>query len=174
VGNFEHNFNIGRTWEEKVSIWLQENQHYVLNVYEYIPTKNGACKTPKFQTLPSENSLILPDLQVAQDGITHWIEIKSKAGCGYPFQHNPHYRTTGIDLKYWHHYLAVQEASGLEVYIFFVHFNEREIRTASLSDLDCHSRKFIHNGQGMVYWPYDELRAIAYIDENDCIYGCNS
>ena len=136
MNNFQENLALGREWEMKVSLWLQQNQNYVLDVYEYTGTAINGSKAPKLRILPTEESLILPDLQVASAGITHWIEIKSKSSVGYPFKDNPWYRTTGFDYKYWQHYLKVQQITGLEVSVFFVHYNDGEIRSASIRELE--------------------------------------
>lgn len=163
MNDFHDNLAIGREWETKVSHWLQQNQNYVLDVYEYTGTATSGSKAPKLRILPSEESLILPDLQVASAGVTHWVEVKSKSGVGYPFKGNLRYRTTGFDLKYWEHYLKVRQITGLAVKVFFVHYNEGDIRSASLEELDVHPRKYINERNGMVYWPYDELNVIAKI-----------
>ncbi len=97
------NREFGRTWEERVSQWLQMNEQYVLDVYEYAPSKDGVTKAPKMKIFPEGKSLILPDLQVASAGATHWIEIKSKACC-YSHQHTTWERSTGFDLYLWNHW----------------------------------------------------------------------
>ena len=114
-----------------------------------------------------------PDLQAASEGITHWIEVKAKNSCGYPFAStgNTRYRTTGIDLAYWYNYLDVQEITGIDVYIFFVHVDVREVRSATLSELKGHARRFINDKAGMIYWPYDELQIIATINDEGELVG---
>jgi hypothetical protein len=170
---FQDRLQFGQKWELAVSQWLQDNKHYVLNVYEYTPVVDGVKKSPQLHITPSEQSLIAPDLQIAKDGITHWVEVKSKKQCGYPFGHrgNFRYRTTGIDIPYWDNYLKTQEVTGIKVIIFFVHIEEREVRAASLQELDNHHRKFINNNSNMVYWCYDDLQLIAEISEDDEIIG---
>ncbi|MDR3054503.1 MAG: hypothetical protein LBU53_03765 [Zoogloeaceae bacterium] len=163
MNSFQENLALGREWETKVSLWLQQN-NYVLDVYEYTGTGADGSKAPKLKIVPSEDSLILPDLQVASAGATHWVEVKSKSSVGIPFKENPSYRTTGFDRKYWEHYLKVRQITGLAVSVFFVHYNEGEIRSASIEELDKHPRKYINFGNGMVYWPYDELKVIAEIN----------
>jgi hypothetical protein len=166
---FQDRLQFGQKWELAVSQWLQDNEHYVLNVYEYTPVVDGIRKSPKLHITPSEQSLIAPDLQIAKDGITHWVEVKSKTQCGYPFGHkgNFNYRTTGIDIPYWDNYLRTQEVTGIEVIIFFVHIEEREVRAATLSALNDQHRKFVNKKSNMVYWCYDDLQTIAVISELD-------
>ena len=96
--------------------------------------------------------------------------MKSKSSVGYPFPNNRHYRTTGIDLKYWHHYQKVRDVTGLIVKILFVHYNEREIRSGTLDELNVHPKKYVNNGTGMIYWPYDDLKIIARIDDEGQIF----
>lgn len=134
-----------------------------MDVYEYTGTGVDGSKAPKLRILPSEDSLILPDLQVAAEGVTHWVEVKSKSSVGVPFKDTPSYRTTGFDYKYWTHYLKVRKITGLVGSVFFVHYNEGEIRSASIEQLDAHPRKYINYGNGVMYWPYDELKIIAKI-----------
>ncbi len=170
---FQRNLLFGQKWESAVSEWLQENQNFVFNAYEYTPIEDGVRKAPKLHISPSSESLIAPDLQVAKDGFTHWVEVKSKSNCAYPFSKrgNWHYRTTGIDIKHWDSYWKVQEVGGIEVVIFFVHEDTREIRAASLDRLNNSCRQYIHNPSNKVYWCYDDLALIAEIDEDDRIIG---
>ncbi len=171
--NFEFNLATGREWEIKVSAWLQKNKKYVLDVYEYNGDFVNGNKSPKLKILPSDESLILPDLQVAASGSTHWVEVKSKSSVGFPFKENKNYRTTGFGTKYWEHYNKVQEVTGLSVIVFFVHYNQGEIRAASIKSLDSNKRKFINNKSKMIYWPYDEIEIVAKINENREIFGLN-
>lgn len=160
------NREFGRTWEERVSQWLQMNEQYVLDVYEYAPSKDGVTKAPKMKIFPEGKSLILPDLQVASAGATHWIEIKSKACC-YSHQHTTWERSTGFDLYLWNHYNKVQEVTGLEVYVFFVHVDECEIRSASLDELKALPSRFPRGDTGIIFWDYDALRPFAIITDNN-------
>ena len=164
--DFQKRVDMGREWEIKVSCWLQENSQYVFDVYEYVPTENGAMKSARLKAMPPAESLVLPDLQVAAQGATHWIEVKykSSAATGHAG------RATGIDYHYWQQYRSVQEVTGLPVSIFFVHGAEREIRGASLDILSAlagfHERPGINHGQGgMVFWLYDTLPLVARIDD---------
>lgn len=167
MSNFQENLASGRRWEEKVSRWLQADGYRVLTIYEY--TGANGRKAPRMMANPDENSLILPDLQVAARGATHWIEVKSKSSFGVPFADHPSYKTTGIDLRHWEHYRQVQKVSGLMVVIFFVHHHVREIRCASLDELDENRSKYINFGNGMIYWGYESLGHVATIDDQENI-----
>lgn len=54
MNSFQENLALGREWETKVSLWLQQNQNYVLDVYEYTGTGVDGSKAPKLRILPSE------------------------------------------------------------------------------------------------------------------------
>jgi hypothetical protein len=103
------------------------------------------------------------------------VEVKSKSSTGTPFPNNPNYRTTGIDLTYWQHYQQVRQITGLPVFIYFVHYNQGEVRSASLEELNVHPQKFENNwcyGKGgMVFWNYDSLCLIGRINDSGEIIG---
>lgn len=99
------------------------------------------------------------------------VGVKSESDCGFPFEDNSSYRATGIDLRLWLDYLEVESVSGLKVIIYFVNFNQGEIRAASLTELFNHRRKWENPNSGMVYWTYDDLKIMTSIDENNNIIG---
>lgn len=107
---------------------------------------------------PSGKPLILPDLLVFYQGQAHWAEVKTKANATYTkLTRRLEY---GIPLKRWHHYLLVQELTGIPVYIYFLDLEAQSILYAPINLLVNHGR--IYQGDkvekgGMIFVPKDLL-----------------
>lgn len=120
----------GRRAELAVSLWLQRTRGWhVLPAYDY--AGQGEKKAPRLEGLPQ--SLVVPDLLGAKDGMTAWFEVKLKTHADYTYMTGR--RETGIALRLWNHYLEVQALTGLRVWLVFVHEEEDEIRTGDLVTL---------------------------------------
>ena len=75
---------------------------------------------------------------------------------------------TGIPLRLFHDYEAVQEASGLPVELVFIHGQEGEVRGNTLNNLSLIKRVYEGNSMsygGMVFFPYEMLPVITSLDE---------
>ena len=161
MSHFDKQLAIGRYYERVASQWLQESRgSKILPVYDY--TGSDGEKAPNLRSLVESESLVVPDLLVCTDGKTSWVEIKYKTHA-IEFRLAKELRT-GLSLRLWNDYKAVQDASGLPVEIIFIHKKEgeirgglwdnlREFRQIDTSDTMCKG--------GMVFFPYLQIPLLA-------------
>lgn len=117
--------NLGEQGEEVVRAWLKQQNFYI------VPTSliftGGA---PMLEGLLQKH--ILPDVLAAK-GTPRWVEIKTKTRG--TFNQKRRRDETGVPLRHWEAYLAVQEHTGIEGYLCFLHLRERRIYLGSLGEI---------------------------------------
>lgn len=174
---FKQKLIIGKIGESKIANWLRFNGWNILPVYE-IEKNQG--KGPQIYTASMQN-LIAPDLLAfgKEDRYvgTIWVEAKHKTVFSW---HRITKRwVTGIDLRHYNDYLKVDKLSKWDVWLFFLHQNDRidkrnepwpcptglfGQRLSTLSKIENH-RHSNWGRSGMVYWAKDSLLLFATLDE---------
>ena len=137
--------------------------------------------------LPGDDSLVAPDLfafrcNEVKGNTIKWIEAKHKTVFTWHRISRPPRWTTGIDLRHYHDYLKVADASPWEVWLFFLHRcstpYKRDIQhgcpkvcptglfVGELSVLrGCENHRSDRWAKGMVYWAEDRLKLLASLQE---------
>jgi hypothetical protein len=131
--SFNDYYAFGRIAESQFAQWLihKEGWH-ILPAYEIeIPSGKG----PRLSTALGE--LIVPDILAmkykGKKFLIKWYESKHKTR--FTWHWKSRNWQTGIDLRHYLDYIKVQERTGIEVYIAFLH----RCSTPSKSDIENHS-----------------------------------
>jgi hypothetical protein len=157
--SFQEQLERSRQWEIAVGDWLRSRGCYVLPAYDYSGKDDD--KAPRLQSPDGCTDLVIPDLAVfKRDTAGRWVEVKVKS-CADEYRIGG-YRVTGFSLRHWEHYQQVQEISGTEVLMIFIHMAEREVRAATLDALAGPLLSHRYTGSrmgrhGMVFFRYDEM-----------------
>lgn len=150
-------FARGRKAEIEVAKWLQSRGWFVVPSYDY----SGAdgAKPPRLQGKCI--GFAIPDLDVAKEGIRHWVEVKLKGK-------QTLYRKTGvlehgISLRLYRHYKRVQEITGTPVWLFIL---EQDSGKLLAKKMDVLGEPRIYEGNkmgngGMAFWPCDQFTSIT-------------
>jgi hypothetical protein len=184
-GNFNAAYAYGKIAESQIARWLMRVYGYhLLPAYE-IETHSG--KGPRL--LGPWGELIAPDLLAIQFNrmkvLMQWYEIKHKERFSW-FRKGGGRWQTGIDLRHFEDYIKVQEQTGIEVFLLFLHRSS----IPSKDDLEQGSEKvcptglfggslydLMHNWDHkdsydkknrsfpMVYWNDKDLQHIATLDD---------
>lgn len=86
-----------------------------------------------------------------------------------------HFPDTGIDVRHFNDYMAIQTKYGIDVFLYFVDEHERRIYGNKLQTLIA-SREVDHNGKtivyplrinGIIYFPLCAMVDVAQITEQD-------
>jgi hypothetical protein len=146
-----------RKWEQKAAAWLRRRGWHVLATYDFSGKDDD--KAPKLLAPPGDPDLVLPDLQMFKENGSRWVEVKYKAKADdYRIGG---YRVTGISRRLWGHYQRVEEITGADVFIVFLHGKENEIRgerVRQLRGLVSHTYSGPLMGRhGMIFFRFDEL-----------------
>jgi len=172
---FKRQLDIGRKTEGAITRWLRSREHGVLTIYD-IENKDGIG--PRYF---SKGSYVSPDLLCfAGNGETMWCEAKHKTVFSW------HRKTkrwcTGIDIRHYEHYQKIQDETGLDVWLLFLHVSDqpdpRDVALGcpakcptglfgrKLADLIGNENHRHDNWgrSGMVYWAHDKLRPMATVD----------
>jgi len=162
---FRERLSEARAVEKKVAEYFQGLGHRVLPVYDYSGLSDG--KAPKLQSSKSSESLVTPDLLLAKEGICAWIEVKMKGRADYTRMTDQ--LETGISLRLWDHYLRVQECTGIEVWLLFIHKAEKKVVGECISVLKKMRPRFYTGHKmgpsGMVFFPFDRLQDVCTYEE---------
>lgn len=185
--NFNDAFAFGRIAESDVGRWLtlvMKWRH--LPAYEVeIPSGKG----PRFISSTGEE-LVAPDLlsmkRERKKILVKWHEVKHKNRFTWRYTAKPPCWQTGIDLRHYLDYIKVQEDSGVDVYVLFLHIRSDPSKSdlehgseptcptglygQSLTSLMTHEhhRDSYNNGRRdypMVYWNVQDLERLATLEE---------
>jgi len=175
MGSFAEKLSAGLVVESEIARWLRRRGNAILPVYE----TEQEYKGPRF-FVPSDviagGELVAPDMLAFREGKAFWVEAKGKSA--FTWHRNSQRWTTGIDLHHYEHYLRVRSATGIPLFLFFLH---REGNAAKDSPLGCPSGLYMgeivelsrrinhshqnHGKNGMVYWWEKKLRKMAAIED---------
>lgn len=190
-GNFDANYAYGKIAESQIAQWLIRTFGYhLLPAYEIeIPSGKGP------RLLGPYGELIAPDLLAIlfnhMEVLMQWYEIKHKER--FTWRYISGQWQTGIDLRHFEDYIKVQEQTGIEVYLLFLHRSD----LPSLDDLKHGSpkrcptglfggslRDLMHNWDHkdsydkknrsfpMVYWNEKDLKQIATLEAFMAVLNC--
>lgn len=181
-GTFQSSLAFGQMAETVIAKWLLAQGRIVVPIYDI---EKDTGKGPR--VFGAKFEAAAPDLLVFRgDGSFMWCEAKHKTVFTW-YRRDPQWET-GIDLNHWEHYQNVATATGVPVYVFFLH----RCSTPSASDLQhgcepvCptglfgntldnlaksishksprHSKPGGHGRHGMVYWAEKSLRLVASLE----------
>lgn len=183
---FERALEFGKVAEGLIAAWLQARGNAVMPAYEI---EKASGKGP--QLFSSDGDFVSPDLLSFSAAGVCWIEAKHKTH--FTWHRKTNQWTTGIDLRHYGDYLAVEKRTKLPVWLMFYHGDNRP----SANDVDhgcpdeCPTGLFGgklfdlvlrenhrslpfdpsregfagHGRSGMVYWTPNTLRLLASCDE---------
>ena len=145
----------GHSGEKMIADLLRERGWYVIPSYDY--TGEDDNKAPRLQGL--RESLVIPDLDIAKDGVRRWAEVKTKEEVNWTvitqrFEH-------GIPLRHYQHYLKVQSITGCEVWLFIYEVKTGDVLYAKIDALSRVKREYNGNKMsrgGMVFFPRDAFK----------------
>ena len=175
--NFAQTLEIGRTAESEIAQWLLNRGWCVLPVYE---KQIGDFKGPQLTTPMGE--YITPDLVALNLHSRHvlWVEAKHKTVFSW---HRATKRwVTGIDIRHYNHYKAIDGLGFWPVWVFFLHtkssYSKRDepwpsptgLFAQSLRKLAaCENHRHANWGShGMVYWAVESLMQVATLPQFYC------
>jgi hypothetical protein len=180
-GQFEANLAFGDIAQTDIAQWILRHDGMVLPVYDI---QDDSGKGPRM--FGAIRSLIVPDLLVVRKKRLTWIEAKHKSV--FTWWRKTQRWTTGIDLHHYRQYLAVEEVSGVPVWLLFLHesstpwkgdrpyspstcpvglFGERleVLRTKVDHEAPPKRSGNGHGSSGMMYWAHESLTRLATLDE---------
>jgi hypothetical protein len=175
---FDQSLAVGQLGESLIAHWLRNRGWHVLPAYEK-EIDNG--KGPRlFLASDCEGSeLITPDLFAMKNGQFLWVEAKHKST--FTWYGKGRYWTTGVDKRHFADYVRVQQETGINVWLLFLH-RESIARPDDVAkwgappecptglfgrQIDYLNNHYSHDSSkwgpsGMVYWrPFDHLLKLA-------------
>lgn len=155
--NFNRTLKFGRDGERVVAEWLIEQGYAIIRTADISVSGLGGPRVER-----AGHGFILPDLQVVGQGMTKWVEVKTKSQ-DVLYQRTGELRQ-GIERRNFNHYIDVQDKTGVPGYLAFLVLNKGQsvppvLRMAPLDRLSQHGRGHVgntalFNGE-MIWWPID-------------------
>ena len=152
---FQTNLIAAEVWEDAFANFLVQERGW--SVLPTCDLHDGYQHAPKFNG--ANRDLIVPDLLAARDGVMRWFEVKHKSHA------NLHYKSqrlvTGLALHCWNDYLRVQDITGTEVVVMFIHAQEGVVCGGTLKELTAHiSHRYtatLMDKEGTLFFKFDNL-----------------
>lgn len=156
VDDFEstEEFQKGYEGEQTVVNYLERNG------WETIPTFEFDGDGAPMLTSDTEDTII-PDILTSRDGVTRWVEVKTKPPYEPP-EHVDDVLQQGVEVRHWANYCTVQDVTGIDVWVFFFEQERRKLCIGSLRRMD----KSIHRSPQFGvhtpthYWTRESLRTV--------------
>ena len=162
---FDENLKWGAEAEIWVAAWLMRRGWRILPTYDFSGKDDD--KAPRLAAVRPADSLVIPDLLSARGGTSRWVEVKRKTRAD--LYRKTGVLETGISRRLWTHYHKTQQATGIEVWIAFVHDVEGEVRVRSIDDLNAlPPREYLGTKMGrdgMVFFPWEQLLLLTTVEE---------
>jgi hypothetical protein len=118
--------DFGEAGEELLRAWLKGQGYY------FVPASLIHCGgAPALEG--HLRKFVLPDILAARDGVSAWVEVKTKAR-GTWNQKRQRWET-GCALRHWRDYVAVQIATGIPGALAFVHTQEARLYFGRFNDI---------------------------------------
>ena len=145
--------------------WLKARGWRVLPVYDY--SGKGDSKAPRFEGRGPITSLVMPDLLAARDGELRFVEVKYKTRPDYTRATGR--LETGISLRLFRDYQAVEACTGAPVWIVWIHGTARPV-ASTLAKVEQNMR--VYEGPkmgrgGMIFVPLDALDEVPGWEDSD-------
>jgi hypothetical protein len=161
---FESALAWGGEMEKRLTRWLLSQGFMILPGYDY--SGEGGEKAPRLHG--SAESLVIPDLLVAKDGGTRWVEVKRKTET--TLNRNSGRVETGLAWRLVKHYRRVKQAPGLPVWILFAHEKEGEVRGGEIDDLMTRACPRLWGGSqmdrgGTMFFLWERLRVVVRLED---------
>ena len=162
---FRAALDAARQWEKALAGWVRAKGWHVLPTYDF--SGKGDDKAPKLLAPPGQVDLVMPDLQCFRSGACRWIECKWKTQATW---HRVTKRwVTGISLRLANHYIKVQQLTGADVSLLFLHEREGEVRGGPMREIEplwAHDYGGGRMGRhGMRFWRWEEMPLRATLAE---------
>lgn len=183
--SFKQSLASGQVGESLIARWKRRQGSHVLPVYE---KANNDYKGPRIFMAEGAHvpQLIAPDMLVMGQGTFLWIEAKQKSRFTWYAKHKRF--TTGIDLRHYNDYCAVEAETGLPVWLMFLHTegttSPYEIKNyhapptcptglfgnkvSVLQTMEPDHISYEFGAGGMIFWHLGQLIKLATLEE---IYG---
>lgn len=165
---FQQELARGRTYEVAVSRWLQDCGYYTLPVFDF--TGLGREFAPHIDGIRADGTLerlIVPDVLACKDGVWTWFEVKLKNRADLHRASNT--LVTGLPLRNWDHYRAVQKVTLTSVLIIFIHLSEGEVLAGNINAMTphhIHPDSTMDHG-GTVFFTYATLKRVLLLRDLD-------
>ena len=152
---FQTNLIAAEVWEKAFANFLVQERGWIV-----LPTcamHDGYQHAPKFNG--ADRDLIVPDHLAARDGTMRWFEVKHKSHADWHRLSGKH--VTGLPLRCWDDYARVQDVTGIEVVIVFIHAEEGVVCGGTLKELTAHiSHRYtasLMDAGGTLFFKFDSL-----------------
>lgn len=158
--DYQDKFIAAEVWEKAFASFLViERGYHVLPACDY---RGQMGHAPHLAGAAA--NITLPDLLVARGGKCRWIEVKQKSHAD--FHRNSNRFVTGLPIRQWDEYLRVQEVTGIEVTLVFIHAEENVVVGDTLAKLTNHiSHRYtrtVNDTNGTLFFKFGTLpRLIA-------------
>lgn len=150
-------WKLGDEGQRLVAELLRRKGYWVVPSYDFSGTDGD--KAPKM--IGPGPSLVLPDLDVARDGMRMWVEVKTKRN-GPTLHNNTNTWEHGFSRRHFDHYRQVQVITGNRVFVIFYEANTGRMVGHWLSRLAKLKRDSMSRRMGaMVFFPLSELMEVG-------------
>lgn len=171
----------GQIGESQIARWLRRRGWHVLPAYEK-EIANGKGPRLFMASGGAYAELVTPDLLAMKSGAFLWVEAKHKTA--FTWYGRTGTFQTGVDARHFRDYVEVQQQTGVDVWLMFLHSDSRtraedvarwgaplrcpvglfgNTLGALAADVDHKSDRYGHGG--MLYWRADQLRLVAPLEE---------
>ena len=167
ASEFSHQLKFGQMAESSIAQWLRGRGWSVLPVYDIeIPTGKG----PRLFAPSGEYAA--PDMLDYKATNVLWIEAKHKSA--FSWHRNTGRWVTGIDLRHYDHYCAIEDQSPWPIWLLFLHRGgQAKDSPPSPSGLFGNRLRLLRCSEnhrsdkwgkdGMVYWALPSLLYLARV-----------
>lgn len=156
---FQEAIETGTRYERAVAQWMSRRGWHIVGM---------ACAgwQPRRAPIPPEADYTYPDMLIERKGYYLWLDVKSKERADW--YRIGAYAVTGFPLRHWTRYWHVQQTTGIEVAVLFLHRHDNEARAASLAALE---RAISHTSDkmgGMIFFKVVQIKQVGTYKEVTC------
>ena len=167
---FDAKLKHGQMGESLIARWLKSKGWAVLPVYE---VEIGTGKGPRLFT--PQRQLAAPDMLIYKANKALWIEAKHKTA--FSLHRKTGQWVTGIDIRHYEHYCAIEDESPWPVWLLFLQRGGKAKDSPDESPAGLYgnelcalrlteSHRWSQYGHGgMVYWTEFSLKRLATLEE---------
>ncbi len=170
TASFDSKLKYGQMGESLIARWLRRKGWAVMPVYEVELT---AGKGPRVFAPQAE--LAAPDMLIYKANEAYWIEAKHKTA--FSLYRKTRQWVTGIDVRHYEHYCAIDDSSPWPVWLLFLQRGgkAKDSPDESPAGLYGNPLRILRGSEshrwgdyghgGMVYWAESSLKRLATLDE---------
>jgi hypothetical protein len=152
---------VGLRAEKAVERYLKRQGWLVLPTHMFSGPQDSVA--PMMRSSDPSKSIILPDLLMSDGKGMRWIEVKYKTHAD--FTRITGRFETGIGLRLWHHYRKIGEQTRVDVWIYFCHSKEDEVRSLKVTDVGNRCRISKIGAEQIIFFPWDDLVPVCKLSE---------